>query len=391
MRVRRGQRGVSGVGGRRPAPGGVEGPVGGPPQQAGALVQEGGVQRAVRVQRTDQVRVRQAVGPVDVQRAGGAAQPLERGGRRGGQGAEQADPGVQHQLGRGHAGEQRDLGVPAVGGGGRAVAEDVAARGLLDLLLGHGEADPAALALLLLAQPADGGEQDELLVGAAGVHGALDGRVVEPAVRADHGAPQVGEDDGAVLVQVELPEQRGAGFAGQQAGRVLGEPGGVQRHRPVGEVEGLHPAAGLLVDGPAGADERGDVGDGVVHPVAAAGAVGEVHRLVEVAGAGRVDGEQRQFGGVVVGQPGCPGGPLGLRQRRLGPFGADLQSGPQLGQFGIDPGGVGGLDAQFSAGHGGSVGPGGWFRPDVGGGRRAGARAGRERGWHAGRARGRAA
>ncbi len=173
---------------------------------------------------------------------------------------------------------------------------------------------------------------------------------------ADQGAAQVGEDDGAVGVQVELPEQRGPGLAGEQAGGVLGDPGGVQRDAVVREVEGLDAAAGLDVDRPAGADEGGDVGDRVVHPVAAAGAVGEVHGLVEVARAGRIDGEQRQVGGVVLGQPGALGGLLRLGEHGLRPLGVDLQAGAEFGQLGVDPGGVGGLDAQFSARHGGSVG-----------------------------------
>lgn len=175
-------------------------------------------------------------------------------------------------------------------------------------------------------------------------------------MRADQRAAQVGEDDGAVGVQVELPEQGRAGLAGQQAGGVLAEPGRVQRDAVVGEVEGLDAAAGLGVDRAAGADEGGDVGDRVVHPVAAAGPAGQVHGLVEVAGAGRVDGEEREVGRVVLRQPRRLGGPLGLREHGLRPLGTDLQAGAQLGQFGVDPGRVGGFDAQFSAWHAGSVG-----------------------------------
>ena len=58
----------------------------------------------------------------------------------------------------------------------------------------------------------------------------------------------------------------------------------------------------LEVDRVAGRDERGDVGDRVVHDVPVAVAR-EVHRLVEVARAGRVDRHERDVGAVQLGQP----------------------------------------------------------------------------------------
>ena len=69
-----------------------------------------------------------------------------------------------------------------------------------------------------------------------------------------------------------------------------------------GRVEGLATAARLDVEHPAGLDEGGQVGDRVPHPVAAAGPL-EVHGLVEVHRAGRVEGEERQVAQVAVRQP----------------------------------------------------------------------------------------
>ena len=75
----------------------------------------------------------------------------------------------------------------------------------------------------------------------------------------------------------------------------------MQRHRGVGAVERLAALVRRHVDGVARLDEGRDVGDRVVHDVAAAVAL-EVERLVEVHRARRVDGDERQVGPVEVGQ-----------------------------------------------------------------------------------------
>jgi hypothetical protein len=71
----------------------------------------------------------------------------------------------------------------------------------------------------------------------------------------------------------------------------------VQRHVAVGQVERLPSAADLAVERAAGRDERAEVGDRVVHPEPA-GAPLDEHRLVEVLRPGRIDGDERQVGGV---------------------------------------------------------------------------------------------
>lgn len=261
----------------------------------------------VRVQGADQLGVRDMVRPVDPQGLGRTAQPRHGAARGGGQRTQDAGPGRDHEVGRGHACEQRDLGVPAVGGERGAVFEAVHAVPLDDLLLGDVERDPAALDLQLLPQQPDVLEQRRRLLGGARVDLPLHPRVVELGPAAYQRPPHLGRDRAAFGVEVELPEQRGCGPVGQQAGRGLAEHGRMERDLLVREVQRLYAAVCLGVERAAGCDEGGDVGDRVVHPVAPA-AAGEVHRLVEVDGARRVDGEERDVGGVGLGQARGPGG-----------------------------------------------------------------------------------
>ena len=213
-------------------------------------------------------------------------------GRR--HGAQDADLGLQHHLGRGHAGHQRDLGVPVLDLQRRPEVEPVVALVVLvDLLLGHRQARSAPAALELDPLQPDLLEQQEPLVGRAVVDGLLHPLVVQP-VGAAHHRP-VDHDLGALAVGLErhVPDERRAGLAGEQAGRVLTQHRWVERRALVGGVDGLPAAAGLGVDGSPGPDEGRHVGDGVADAVAVTGAL-DVQRLVEVHRPGRVDGEERQ-------------------------------------------------------------------------------------------------
>ena len=109
----------------------------------------------------------------------------------------------------------------------------------------------------------------ERLLGGARVDLPLHPRVVELGPAAYQRPAHLGRDRAALGVEVELPEQRGCGPVGQQAGRALGEHGRMQRDLLVREVEGLYAAVGLGVERAAGCDEGGDVGDRVVDPEAA--------------------------------------------------------------------------------------------------------------------------
>jgi len=67
----------------------------------------------------------------------------------------------------------------------------------------------------------------------------------------------------------------------------------MERDPDIGAVDGLAACMGLHVERTAGCDERADVGDRVVDAVAVRPAL-EVHRLVEIQRAQRVDGDERQ-------------------------------------------------------------------------------------------------
>ena len=73
----------------------------------------------------------------------------------------------------------------------------------------------------------------------------------------------------------------------------------MERRLGVGSVDRHAAGVRLRVQRAARGDERGDVGDRVAHAVPVAPAL-EVHRLVEVAGAGRVDRDERDLDAVAA-------------------------------------------------------------------------------------------
>lgn len=310
--------------------------------------------RQVRVEGADELRVRDVVRPVDVQGPGRAAKAADRAVGGGGQRAQDAGAVREHQVGRRHPGEQGDLRVPGVGGKRGAVAEFVRPVLLDDLLLGDVEGDPAALHLQTLAQRPDLLEEGERFLRRAVVDRLLYVRVVELGAAADEGPAYVDALRAAVRVQVDRPEHGRAGLVGQEARGAFGEPGRMEGDLLVREVEGRHAAVRLGVQGAAGGDEGGDVGDRVPDAVAAAVlAAGQVHRLVEVGGRRRVDGEEGDVRRVVGRQAGWPGGLLQYAGREaLG----HTETGPQGGQGGLQrsPRYAGGADV--AARHGSSVG-----------------------------------
>ena len=154
----------------------------------------------------------------------------------------------------------------------------------------------------------------------------------------------------------------------------MGKDLGVQGRGGIGGVNGLAAAAQLGVQGAAGGDEGGQGGDGVVDSVGGrrlggvpgphTGLCGQAlqeHRLVEVHGAGRVDGDQLQVAGIAgaVGQKtgGAVLGPGAGSGLRLGE-GLGRESGRHLVvraqrvQGPGDLGGRGGVGAQARATHG---------------------------------------
>ena len=133
----------------------------------------------------------------------------------------------------------------------------------------------------------------------------------------------------------------------------------MQRHPQVGAVDGLAALAGHPVEVAAEPDEGRDVRDGVADAVPVTVAL-EVHRLVEVHRAGRVQRDERQRGLVAVREVGG----LGRRTNGLGEGVCGVVQGQvELGahrrepfaQLGEDAGrdvGAGGGEADAGVGHG---------------------------------------
>ena len=73
----------------------------------------------------------------------------------------------------------------------------------------------------------------------------------------------------------------------------------MQRDLDVGRVDRDRAGVGLAVERAAGRDERAGIGDRVADPVTVAAAL-DVHRLVEIAGARRVDRHERDVDPLVL-------------------------------------------------------------------------------------------
>ena len=185
-----------------------------------------------------------------------------------GDGAQQADVALEHQLGGGHPGHERDLRVPLLDRQRRAELEPEAAVPLGDHLLGDRQADPAAPHLALPAEDADLAQEPELLVGRAAVEVLLDADVVELRPAADERAPDRDVDALAGLVDVHRPDDGGPRLVGQQARGALREHGRVEPRVLVRGVERLAALVGLDVHRAAGVDERRHVRDRVADAVA---------------------------------------------------------------------------------------------------------------------------
>ena len=98
----------------------------------------------------------------------------------------------------------------------------------------------------------------------------------------------------------------------------------------------------LAVDRVTGIHERGDVGDGVVHPVTVAAGL-DVQGLVQVLAADGVDGDEREIPTVDPVRGHGPAGRLGPRRLDLGGHrGRDVESLPDGGEARPELLGVGG-------------------------------------------------
>ncbi len=190
---------------------------------------------------------------------------------------------------------------PSTGSGARNSRRPLAVGGD-DLLVRDRQVDAAALELTLLAQLADLAEQLERLRRGTGVEVLLYTGVVQLGARLHQRALAGRHPCPRPRRRPDRPEQRGADLVGQQRRGTLGQLRRVQRGALVRCVQGLAPLARLEVDRVAGLDERGDVGDRVVHGVAVAVAL-DVQRLVEIHRVRRIDRDELDLGPVQLRQP----------------------------------------------------------------------------------------
>ena len=285
----------------------------------------------MRVERKHEVGIVQVRRPRYADGAGGTAQLGDRTRVRRWQRADDPDLRVDHQVRCGHPRQQRDLLVPTLDRKRLAVAQGPTVVVGLDLLIRQRQADTAAFALVLLAQLTDLPKQHEDLVGRAVVDGALYAVVVvlrpAPHPRPEHLHPRTV----AGLVQVDLPHQRWTYLVRQQTGSCLGQLRWVQGYAVGRRVQRLPAQVRLDIDGVTWAHERGHVGDRVVHPEAFVAAF-EMHGLVQVTRAGRVDGHERQIRAVPIRKDDRCGGPPCLRDHVVGERRADRE----LGLDGVD-------------------------------------------------------
>ena len=84
----------------------------------------------------------------------------------------------------------------------------------------------------------------------------------------------------------------------------------MQGHFRVGAVQRFATPVCFAVDGIAGANEGGDIGNRITDPIAVTSTL-DVHRLVQVHRTGGINGGQRYVGAVEIGQPGISGRALG--------------------------------------------------------------------------------
>ncbi len=243
------------------------------------------------------------------------------GGR---QRAHQSRAALDHQTGRFATGEQRDLRVPRLDRERRFELERVRAIGVAhDLLAGRGDAHPSALAFPIEQSLAELPEQRDRRRRVAAVERGLHLHVRLRGSAAHGGAFTARHDRARVLVELEGPEERGSIDVGQQARRALTERVGIERRATVGEVQGLAARERLPVEGTAGCDERGHVGDRVVHPEPGPLPLG-MEGLVEVAAPGRVDGHELEVSRVEPSRVGRSGRQLRTTGRDGSGLGIDV-------------------------------------------------------------------
>ena len=286
--------------------------IGGAPEQGGGEVQQREMGRLAPVQGAQELPVLHALAPGHAEHLALAAEAVHGALLRRRHGAQDPRAVLEHQARRSHAGHQRELRVRVLY---RVHAPPGQAHVVLlghHLLLGHVQARPAALGLERGAEVTDLLQQHHHRMAPPGVELLLHPVVGELRDRADQRPLEPDPDDLAALAESQLPHEGGRGLLRQQGGDALGEHLGMQRYASVREVEGLPAPPSLVVDHTVEVDEEGHVRDRVQHPVPLRGAL-QVHRLVEVRGACRVQGHEGHVGEIASVRTACRGvAPRGL-------------------------------------------------------------------------------
>ena len=238
---------------------------------------------------------------------------------------------AQHDRGGDAARQERDLGVPVLGGQARLPLQPVAGRRsrIGDDLLSRGvQGHRAARAGQCGAAVCDL-VQDGLAL-------AAEMGVVELLAASDERAPDRRRGLVPSLVELDREDDRRPVLVGEQARGSLPDRARVERAAGVGRVDGDPAPPRLRLDRPAPVDELADVGDRVAHAVPAVSPPLEEHRLVEVHAARRVDREERepaQVGPAVSRRP-APGRRLGGILDRLREVGVHVELLANAGEVG---------------------------------------------------------
>ena len=169
---------------------------------------------------------------------------------------------------------------------------------MLDLLAGEVQGDGVPTGSTGLEKFPHRGQMGNGGVESACVVGGLGFLVGEAGPRAHDGPGYGVVGPGAGGVKVDGPQDSGAGGVGEETGLVFGQRWRVQADGLVGKIDALAAAERFGVEGATGGDEGRGVGDGVVHAIAFVVKHGDAHGLVEIHGSGRVDGDERNVGGV---------------------------------------------------------------------------------------------
>ena len=233
-----------------------------------------------------------------------------------GQGAQEAHASFLHKAPSAHAGQQGNFGV---------IVHDLIAR-LDDKLKGAivifhhplgGQAQGNGLAAQggFLAQPSDHWQQCNRWVEVAGRKIRMRAFIIQAGLGVNQRALDVEGLHLAVAIQVKGPQHGRFIGARQQRGSVLRKLWRMQARGLIGKIDGLAAAEGFALQLAAGLDESSNVRDGIKDAVSAL-AFFDVDRLIQVHGAGGIQGHEGNVAGVAA--------RVGVSVLRAGGLGGDL-------------------------------------------------------------------